>query len=221
VGFYLIERGRVQLEQRTQARRSALETVAAIGRRFPFLLYSGSILLLTVVFAWFLTAKAQGGGMHGWLLGLVGLLALLSASHLAVALINWLATLLATPRPLPRMDFSKGIPQGLRTLVVVPTMLTSEESIGELVEALEVRFLANRDEHLHFGLLTDFCDSAAETVPEDEPLLRWPNSASKNSMPSTPIRPATPFSSFIARAAGMPRTGSGWATSVSAASWPI
>ena len=172
VGFYLVDQGRVRLEQRTQARHSALERMAAIGRCFPFLLYGGSILLLTVLFAWFLTVKAQLGGLHEWMLGLVGLLALLSASHLAVALINWLATLLATPRPLPRMDFSKGIPQGLRTLVIVPTMLTSEGSIAELVEALEVRFLANRDEHLHFGLLTDFCDAVTETTPEDEPLLR-------------------------------------------------
>ena len=50
-------------------------------------------------------------------------------------------------------------------------MLTSAEDIEGLVEALEVRFLANRDEHLHFGLLTDFQDAAAETLPEDESLL--------------------------------------------------
>jgi hypothetical protein len=70
------------------------------------------------------------------------------------------------------MDFSKGIPPELRTLVVVPTMLTSAENIEELIKALEVRFLANRDDRLHFGLLTDFCDAAEETLPEDEPLLR-------------------------------------------------
>ena len=29
-------------------------------------------------------------------------------------------------------------------------------------EALEVRFLANRDENLHFGLLTDFRDADEE-----------------------------------------------------------
>src|SRR5208283_4116998 len=38
-------------------------------------------------------------------------------------------------------------------------------------EALEVRFLANRDDNLHFGLLTDFQDAAEETLPEDVPLL--------------------------------------------------
>ena len=37
---------------------------------------------------------------------------------------------------------------------------------------LEVRFLANRDDNLHFGLLTDFRDAGEETLPEDEPLLR-------------------------------------------------
>ena len=83
---------------------------------------------------------------EGWLLALVGLLSLLCASQLAVALVNWLATVLVTPHALPRMDFSKGIPPESRTLVVVPTMLTSAQNIEDLVEALEVRFLANRDE---------------------------------------------------------------------------
>ncbi|MCK7494527.1 MAG: hypothetical protein MZW92_27700 [Comamonadaceae bacterium] len=80
---------------------------------------------MTAIFAGGLLAKAHAGGLQGWLLGLIGILSLLCASHLAVALVNWLATLLATPHPLPRMDFSEGIPPESRTLVVVPTMLTS------------------------------------------------------------------------------------------------
>src|SRR5438093_3927168 len=50
-------------------------------------------------------------------------------------------------------------------------MLTSLRNVEDLVEALEVRFLANRDDNLHFALLTDFPDAARETIPEDEPLL--------------------------------------------------
>ena len=141
-------------------------------RRFPLLLYLGTITLMTAIFTGSLLAKAHAGGLPGWLLALIGILSLLCASHLAVALVNWLATLLATPHPLPRMDFSGGIPPESRTLVVVPTMLTSAQNIEDLVEALEVRFLANRDENLHFGLLTDFRDAHEETLPEDEPLLR-------------------------------------------------
>ena len=78
-----------------------------------------------------------------------------------MALVNWIAPLLALPRALPRMDFSFGIPNASRTLVVVPTMLSSAQGIDALAEALEVRFLANRDAHLHFALLTDFLDAPA------------------------------------------------------------
>src|SRR5260370_15292303 len=51
-------------------------------------------------------------------------------------------------------------------------MLISAQNVEELVEALEVRFLANRCDNLHFGLLTDFRDAPQETTPEDEPLLQ-------------------------------------------------
>ena len=172
VGFCLIDEGLAELERSVKVRLPASEKLQRIGRRSPLLLYVGGILLLTALFGGGLLAKAYAGGLRGWPLWPVGILSLLCASHLAVALVNWLATLLATPHPLPRLDFSAGIPTELRTFVVVPTLLTSAPHIEELVEALEVRFLANRDENLHFGLLTDFRDAPEETLPEDEPLLQ-------------------------------------------------
>ncbi|MDO9633293.1 MAG: cyclic beta 1-2 glucan synthetase, partial [Humidesulfovibrio sp.] len=172
VGFYLIDKGRTQLERSAEVSVSLAESLRKASSRFPLLLYGGGILLLTALFAGGLAAKAQANGLQGWTLALVALLSFLCASHLAVALVNWLATLLATPRLLPRMDFSKGIPQELRTLVVVPTLLTSGPGIKALAKALEVRFLANRELHLHFSLLTDFRDADEETQPGDKPLLR-------------------------------------------------
>jgi cyclic beta-1,2-glucan synthetase len=47
----------------------------------------------------------------------------------------------------------------------------SAQGIEDLLESLEVRFLANRDDNLHFGLLTDLQDAAEETLPGDEALL--------------------------------------------------
>ena len=153
------------------------------------------------------------------MLALIGILSLLCASQLAVALVNWLATLLVTPQPLPRMDFSEGIPPESRTLVVVPTMLTSPQNVEDLIEALEVRFLANRDEHLHFGLLTDFPDAHQETLPEDEPLLQLARQGIEDvESKSTGAARAIFSFSFIARAAGIRRNGSGWVTNASVAS---
>ena len=41
----------------------------------------------------------------------------------------------------------------------------------EAVEHLEVQFLANRDLHLQFALLTDFLDAPSETMPDDAAIL--------------------------------------------------
>jgi cellobiose phosphorylase len=172
VGFYLIDEGSPQVERLAQVRLSTAAVLQRIGRRFPLFAYLGAIALLTATLSGGLLAQAQADGLAGWLLALFGTLLLLSTSQLAVALVNWLATRLATPQPLPRMDFSQGIPPESRTLVVIPTLLTSAAGIEALVEDLEVRFLANRDENLHFSLLTDFRDAPQETCPEDEPLLR-------------------------------------------------
>ena len=172
VGFYLIDQGLPQLERAAQVRLPIAEAVQRIGHRFPLTLYLGGIALLTAAFAGALLQAAYVNGLAPWALGLIGLVSLLCTSQLAVALVNWLATLLATPHLLPRMDCSAGIPLESRALVVVPTMLTSAQGIENLIEVLEVRFLANRTDHLHFGLLTDFRDADTETRPEDGPLLQ-------------------------------------------------
>ena len=50
-------------------------------------------------------------------------------------------------------------------------MLVGEENVRELIEHLEIHYLANQEEHLHFALLSDCADAPAETLPSDEPLL--------------------------------------------------
>ena len=176
VGFYLIDKGLPELEQAAEVRLSGHEAIRRTAGRFPLLLYLGPIALITVILTGSLLAQALAVGMPAgvayWALLPIGILSLLAVSQLAVSLVNWLATLLVTPHALPRMDFSRGIPPQSRTLVVVPTMLTSAQNVENLVEALEVRFLANRDESLHFGLLTDFRDAHQESLPEDGPLVQ-------------------------------------------------
>jgi len=171
VGYYLIDKGLPQLKQAAKVRLTIIEAAQRSGGRFPLPLYLGTIGVLTLFFTASLLAMSKAGSLHGWILVLIAILLVFCTSHLAIALVNWVATLLATPHVLPRMDFSRRIPPDCRTLVVIPTMLTSVRNIEDLIEALEVRFLANRDSNLHFGLLTDFRDAQAETLPEDESLL--------------------------------------------------
>ena len=172
VGYYLLGKGLPQLEQLAKMRWTAMDSLRKMSRRFPLSLYLGGVALLTAIFSWSLLATAYADGLNGWLLASSGIVAALCTSQLAVALVNWFATLLATPQALPRLDFSAGIPPHCRTLTVVPTLLTHAQGVEDLIEALAVRFLANRDPNLHFGLLTDFQDAPEQTQPADEPLLK-------------------------------------------------
>jgi cellobiose phosphorylase len=172
VGFYLVDEGLPELESTARVRLPIQERISKALHRSPLFYYLGSMAAVTLCLVAGLIAIASGEGAGGWLLGGIGVLSLFAMSQLSLALVNWITHLLVKPHSLPRIDFSKGIPSAFRTLVVVPTMLTRESNVTDLVEALEVRFLANRDDNLSFGLLTDFQDADRETLPQDEPLLR-------------------------------------------------
>ena len=171
VGFYLLDKGLALLEREAGARLTFRETVRKIIQRYPLPLYFGMIFVLTVIFTGYLLTEPHVSGLRSTWVWMIGIVSFLGVSQLAIALVNWLTTRMVAPRPLPRMDFSEGIPPEFSALVVVPTMITGLESIEHLVEALEVRFLANRDENLRFVLLTDFRDANEEILPEDGPLL--------------------------------------------------
>jgi cellobiose phosphorylase len=171
VGFYLIDDGVQSLERRATVSHSLIDSARRIGRRFPLFFYLGSIFLITAALTASLIVEANELDLTDLTKCMVGAVSLVLASQLAVAMVNWLATLLIPSQQLPKMDLSAGIPAAARTLVVVPTMIATVENVNNLVEALEVRFLANRDAHLHFALLTDFLDAGAETTEQDDMLL--------------------------------------------------
>ncbi len=172
VGFYLVGEGLVKLQKQARMKASKMETCRKITNRFPLIVYAGSILLITALFSWGLVAKAYADGSNNWKLWLIGSVTVLAASKLAVAIINWLATILSRPSVLPKMDFSKGIPDEYRSMVVVPTLLDSAAGISDLIENLEMHFLTSRDANLCFALLTDYKDADREFLPEDEMLLQ-------------------------------------------------
>lgn len=175
VGFYLTDRGLPELERALGLRPSAACALRRTFARNPLLPYLGGIVLLTASVETGLLASVPLDRVPGWAGGLLlytlALLLLPGVSQFAVSLANWLATLWVAARPLPRMDYSAGVEEGARTLVVVPTMICGDAGIEVLVESLEVRFLANRDPLLHFGLLTDFADAPVATLPGDAALL--------------------------------------------------
>ena len=176
VGYYLIDKGLEELEHASSVRYTVGLKINRAAAKIPVFIYIFSIFFLATALAAGLFYIAYNYRHYNYdyswaILTGVGLLSFFGCLQLSVALVNWLSTIMVKPQILPRMDYSQGIPTECRSLVVIPTLLSSEAYIEELVEGLEIRYLANREDNLHFGLLTDFVDADAETMPQDDSLV--------------------------------------------------
>lgn len=166
IGYYLVDDGHKELASHLKVSR--LVVGAANARKLWALFYFSIVIAVTLAIPFTVIAQMQESP---WKEAIIGILAGLWASQLGVALANWIVTLIKRPKILPRLDFSKAIPAECRTLVAVPTMLITPGQVAHLIESLEVRYLANRDDQLYFALLTDFTDATSEHVSGDQELL--------------------------------------------------
>ncbi|CAN5907458.1 hypothetical protein BH23GEM7_BH23GEM7_02370 [soil metagenome] len=171
VGYYLVDKGLVELERITRYRPTATESLYRQVWRHPNLVFVGGIVVGTAGALAALFALADPEARNAWLLVL--LVALLPAADIAINLVNQLVTAFLPPRTLPKLDLEEhgGIPEVYRTAVVVPTLFPSAEAVHEALEHLEVQFLANREANLHFALLSDFTDAPTESRADDAAIV--------------------------------------------------
>ncbi|MCZ6756201.1 MAG: glycosyl transferase, partial [Gemmatimonadetes bacterium] len=170
-GYYLVSRGSYALEKLIGYRVPWLVRMGRMFRGHVIGGYIGAIAAFTALILAGPLALTWNAGASVPVLILLGILALVPASDLAVSLVHRLLSTLITPRLLCKLELPEGVPEELRTMVVVPTLLTSHGDVEDLVERLEVHYLANPGGQLHFALLTDWKDASSEHMPDDEELL--------------------------------------------------
>ena len=171
VGYYLVDKGFSQLSARTNFHHPLIESLRAVVHDHADDFYISGIQVITIAFiAALVLLPLSRLSLFDCLVA--ALMLILPVMQSAVDLMNNSVTALFDPDPLPKLDFSNGIPAEFTTLVAVPTLLMNEKQVRGLVNDLEVRFLANRDPHLHFALLTDLPDAACKPRARDaDPLV--------------------------------------------------
>jgi cyclic beta-1,2-glucan synthetase len=172
VGTYLIGEGRGNLARSIGCRESIRFRALHWAYRHHSAVYFLGIGVLSAAFVGSILSLCLRGQTLALQL-LVGLLLLVPASQLALEVLNHLVVRLFPPRSLPKMDFRlSGIPDACRTLVVVPMMLTESETIVAEAEKLEIRYLANKEANLLFGLFSDYEDAPQRQSETDPALLQ-------------------------------------------------
>ena len=170
LGFYLVDAGVAELERAVGYRPTAREAAHRWVLRHPNVVFVGGVVAGTVAALALFFWLAGPAGRPAWLAVL--LVALVPANDIAISALNQLVTAFLPPRVLPKLDLGqRGVPAEYRTAVVIPTLFESVEAVHEALDTLEVQFLANREAHLHFAVLSDFTDAPTETRESDTAIV--------------------------------------------------
>jgi cyclic beta-1,2-glucan synthetase len=170
-GYHLLAEGRRSLERTLGFRAPIRIRISRLFLRLGIGGYVGAILAVAALLLAFSLGVLSVPGLEtGWL-ALFAVVAFVPATEVSTALVNRAVAWAFGAAILPSVDLKGGVPESLRTLVAVPTLLTSSADLIEQIERLEVHFLAGGGGDLTFALLTDGVDSETESREGDAFLL--------------------------------------------------
>ncbi len=170
-GYYLIGSGRGEFEQEVGFRPTFSQKLLRAYVAHAAIAYLGSLAVCTLILLALPLSVAFESGLSVFPMALIALFAFFPASDIATSLVNRFVITVVPPRHLPRLELKEGIPETLRTFVVVPTLFTSEQNVKRQIDEMEVHYLSNPAGDARFALLSDWVDADQEIMPEEVSLL--------------------------------------------------
>lgn len=170
IGYYLIDEGEAALLEKIGTQKSGF--FQSFFARHSQGLYLAACLLSTLLIAGIFLLFVDLYVLSWPLMVLLTLTSVIPFSELVIQILNYVLAHAIRPYILPKMSYKKGVPEQYRTLVVIPTLLTSEKAIRHELEKIEIHFLANTDPQIAFGIISDFTDSDSESQHGDNKLLQ-------------------------------------------------
>ena len=170
-GHWLIGKGRPELESEIGFKPALLNQFRKLIISAGLTGYLGSAFLLSLALCVLTAGLIWYAGASSGITAALFLLALLPSSEIAFSIANQLIDRLLDTRLCPSLALRDGVPEHLRTLVAIPTLLTSYDNVEELIERLEVHYLSSGSGELYFALVTDWLDSDVACAAKDTALL--------------------------------------------------
>lgn len=174
VGYYLLDDGVEELKRKINFKNTRTSLFLNWIKGKKVLLYIGTIVLGTilVMLSIILLSLHKDTSIRIWRYCIAFFALLIPCSEIVVSIFNWSINKLTEPKFISKLEFLEDIPEEFSTIVVIPTLLNSEKRVHDLVNDMEVCYLANQEKNLSFAILGDFVDSSAEHEENDDKIIR-------------------------------------------------
>lgn len=173
VGFYIFDKGTGVLREKAGFRNNWVYKLKENMKNNSVIYYILTIVVFTIItmgvfisFSYFNDYERKL-----WKYIIAALVLAIPCSEIVISIFNWSINHLTIPRFVPKLEFKNGIGKENRTIVVIPTIINNAKKVHELVNNMEIYFLANCDKNLYFAILSDFKDSDNKEEKEDKTIV--------------------------------------------------
>ncbi|MBA8899432.1 glucoamylase family protein [Phyllobacterium sp. P30BS-XVII] len=173
VGYYLAGDGRSELEETCGSTPTVLQRWVRFYKMLGLagLWVPASVISIGILFLIHYWLRRYGLPSDTVLL--LTILAVFPTMETANGFVNWIIPMFMPPTRLIGFEYKNGLPPEAKTLVAVPTLITSRDSVDEHIRNLEVHYLTNPRGEIYFALLTDWADSKVEQNENDLDILDY------------------------------------------------
>jgi len=173
VGYYLIGKGQKTLLESLDKQSKNSNRFVAFIRRNSVNIYISGIIIRTIIIALILMVYSFliETNVSRVFAVVVGILSIIPASEIVIVIVNSFISRFVPPARFPKLELKDGIPEELSTMVIVPTLIPNVKRTLDLIDNLEVFYLANKGENIYFSLVGDFKDANEEILAEDSTIV--------------------------------------------------
>ena len=164
VGYYLIDNGIDELYEQLNYKLNK-----KMDSNKKTKIYILAITLFSIIISALMSLTLNS--KNSWILIISFIVFLIPASEIVIQIIQYILSKFVKPKMIPKIDFSNGIDKQNETIVVIPTILKSKEKVRELMNKLEVFYLANKSDNIYFELLGDCSESKNEEEKFDKEVV--------------------------------------------------
>ena len=167
VGYYLISDGKTELISNLLNKK-----ISKMSKSGKSKLYIEGVSFLAVILCsllgWYIQIKVG----YFLLAFIVFLLSIIPVKTILIKIIQYISGKFVKPKLIPKLDFYDGIPEKYATMVVIPTIVKDKKKVNEIMDKLEVYYMANKSENLYFTLLGDCSSSKNESEDFDKEIIQ-------------------------------------------------
>lgn len=168
IGYYLIGDGLQKLYLTLGIKKEDIKQKV----KFKTNLYIYGIILISAFISVWLGVLLYSTSHMAVLAVIEAILIYIPITEIITKLIQNVLSKCVKPKLIPKMDFSEEVPKEYSTMIVIPSIVKSGEKVKELMQKLEVYYLANKSKNIYCTLLGDCTSGDLEKEQFDNEIIK-------------------------------------------------